>query len=108
MAPWSSRAARQRNRISLSNPGFESYTKSASSRINSGGARHYTIDVVHRRSLASYVQDHALPFAKALAGRTLSKEAIVVSGKGSVPDRGWSWSQIEPWVGPWGDGLASL
>lgn len=55
--------------------------------------RHYTVDFVHRRYLGKYIDDHAIPFAEALAGRLIQYQAR--SPKGSLErSKESTWAQF--------------
>lgn len=59
--------------------------------------KHYVVDVVRRDFLRTYLTDHALPFADQLAVRMTEHEALVVSGKGKVPNwDNWTWNEMRP------------
>lgn len=56
----------------------------------------WTVDVVHKDFLATYVDAHALPFAQRFSDRALKHATELATGKGFVPGMGKDpWSPVE-------------
>ena len=58
--------------------------------------RVWTVDVVHKEFLTTYLESHALPFAQRFSDRVLKHPTELATGKGFVPGMGKDpWSPVE-------------